>query len=55
MQNSYLVVVCCLGVLLRYWDKYTPILMYDDGVRCCLHVMHIHGKNTFLTHGVSTW
>ena len=42
MQNSYLVVVCCLGVLMREnGNKYTPILMYDDGVCCCLHVMYI--------------
>ena len=52
MGNSYLVVVCCLGVLMRYWQH---ILMYDDGVCCCLHVMYIHCKKTFLTHGVSTW
>ena len=44
MGNSYLVVVCCLGVLMRYWQH---ILMYDDGVCCCLHVMYIHCKKNF--------
>ena len=58
MRNSYLVVVCCLGVLISVYEngnKYTPILVYDDGVCCCLHVMNIHCKKTCLTHGISTW
>ena len=56
MRNSYLVVVCCLGVLMRYWEQIYSILMYDDGLCCCLHVMYIHCKKTFLTqYEVSTW
>ena len=58
MRNSYLVVVCCFGALISVYEngnKYTSILVYDNGVCCCLHVMNIHCKKTFLTHGVSTW
>ena len=54
MQNSYLVVVCCFGVLISVYEngnQYTPILVYDDGVCCCLHVMNIHCKKPFLTQG----
>ena len=45
MRNSYLVMVCCLGVLISVCENgniYTPILVNDDGVCCHLHVMYYY-------------